>query len=89
MKRKQFSEEQIVGILRAVAQSGKAVPEACREQGIAENTYYRWRRKYGGVSVPEVRRLRELEKENARLKRLVAERDLEIDAMKELLSGNW
>jgi putative transposase len=89
MKRKQFSEEQIVGILRAVAQSGKGVPEACREQGIAENTYYRWRRKYGGVSVPEVRRLRELEKENARLKRLVAERDLEIDAMKELLSGNW
>ena len=89
MKRKQFSEEQIVGILRAVVQSGKAVPEACREQGIAENTYYRWRKKYGGVSVPEVRRLRELEKENARLKRLVAERDLEIDAMKELLSGNW
>ena len=66
-----------------------AKPEACREQGIAANTYYRWRRKYGGASVPEVRRLRELEKENARLKRLVTERDLEIDAMKELLPGNW
>jgi putative transposase len=52
MKRQRFSEEQIV---RAVEQSGKAVPEACREQGIAENTYYRWRRKYGGASVPEVR----------------------------------
>jgi putative transposase len=89
MKRKQFSEEQIVRIVRAVEQSEKGVPEACREQGIAENTYYRWRRKYGGASVPEVRRLRELEKENARLKRLVAERDLEIDAMKELASGNW
>ena len=89
MKRKRFSEEQIVWIVRSVEQSGKGVPEACREQGIAENTYYRWRRKYGGASVPEVRRLRELEKENARLKRLVAERDLEIDAMKELLSGNW
>lgn len=89
MKRKRFSEEQIVRIVRAVEQSGKAVPEACREQGIAENTYYRWRRKYGGAGVPEVRRLRELEKENARLKRLVAERDLEIDAMQELLKGNW
>jgi putative transposase len=89
MKRKRFSEEQIVGILRAVEQSGKSVPEACREQGIAENTYYRWRRRYGDAGVPEMRRLRELEKENARLKRLVAERDLEIDAMKELLSGNW
>ena len=89
MKRKRFSEEQIVRIVRAVEQSGKGVPEACREQGIAENTYYRWRRKYAGASVPEVRRLRELEKENARLKRLVAERDLEIDAMQELLRGNW
>lgn len=89
MKRKRFSEEQIVRIVRSVEQSGKAVPEACREQGIAENTYYRWRRKYSGASVPDVRRLRELEKENARLKRLVAERDLEIDAMKELLRGNW
>jgi putative transposase len=89
MKRKRFSEEQIVRIVRAVEQSGKGVPEACREAGIAENTYYRWRRKYGGASVPEVRRLRELERENARLKRLVAERDLEIDAMKELVSGNW
>ena len=69
-------------------QSGKGVPEACREQRIAENTYYRWRRKYGGASVPEVRRLRELEKGNARLRRLVAERDLEIDAMQELLKGN-
>jgi len=89
MKRKRFSEEQIVRIVRAVEQSGKAVPGACREQGTAENTYYRWRRKYGGASVPEVRRLRELEKENARLERLVAERDLEIDTMQELLKGNW
>jgi len=88
MKRKRFSEEQTVRIVRAVEQSGKAVPGACREQGTAGNTYYRWRRKYGGASVPEVRRLRELEKENARLKRLMAERDLEIDAMQELLKGN-
>jgi putative transposase len=78
-----------VRIVRSVEQSGKGVPEARREQGIAENTYYRWRRKYGGASVPEVRRLRELEKENARLKRLVAERALQIDALQELLKGNW
>jgi putative transposase len=64
------------------------VTDICREHGIGDNTFYRWRQKYAGLSVPEVRRLRELEHENARLKRMVAERDLEIEAMKELISKN-
>ena len=58
----------------------------CRTHGIAENTVYKWRKKYGGVDVTAVKRLRELEQENARLKRLLAERDLEVDVMKEVLS---
>jgi putative transposase len=86
MKRKRFTEEQIVSILRGAQTSAQTVSEVCRKQGISEPTFYAWRRKYESMSEPEVRRLRELEKENGRLKRLVAERDLEIDAMKELVS---
>ncbi len=86
MKRKRFTEEQIVSILRAAQTSGQTVSEVCRKHGISEPTFYVWRRKYESMSEPEVRRLRELEKENSRLKKLVAERDLELDAMKELVS---
>jgi putative transposase len=89
MKRKRFTEEQIVSILRAAQTSGQTVSEVCRKHGISEPTFYAWRRKYESMSESEVRRLRELEKENGRLKRLVAERDLEIDAMKELVSKKW
>ena len=64
----------------------QSVATICREQGIAEVTFYRWRKKYGGMSVSEAARLRELERENARLKRLLAERDLELDATKEFLA---
>ena len=60
-----------------------------KAQGISEQTWYRWKKKFGQMEVPDVRRLRELEKENVRLKRLVAERDLEIDAMKEVLKANF
>jgi len=86
MKRKRFTEEQIVAILRAAQTSGQTISDVCRKHGISEPTFYVWRRKYESMSESEVRRLRELEKENGRLKRLVAERDLEIDAMKELVS---
>lgn len=86
MKRKRFTEEQIVSILRAAQTSGGTVSDVCRKHGISEPTFYVWRRKYESMSEPEVRRLRELEKENGRLKKLVAERDLEIDVMKELVS---
>lgn len=81
--KKRFSEEQIVGILREAQTGKKTIGELARVHGISEPTFYTWRRKYGAMSEPEVKRLRELEKENARLKRLLAERDVELDVMKE------
>ncbi len=83
--KKRFSDEQIVSILREGASGEKTVAEICRAYGIAEPTYYTWKRKLGSMAEPEVKRLRELEKENARLKRLLAERDVEIDVIKEFL----
>lgn len=89
MKKKRFTEEQIVRMLRAAQAADQTVVQVCKENGISEQTWYRWKSKYGQMDVAEVHRLRELEKENARLKRIVAERDLEIDAMKEVLKGNF
>lgn len=88
MKKSQFSQEQIIRILQEAETGQKTVSAICRDNGIAENTFYRWRRQYGGLDVPSARRLKELESENARLKKLLAERDLAVDAMKELLSKN-
>lgn len=84
--KKRFSEEQIVGILRDIAASDKPVPEACRLAGISVPTYYIWKRKFGSLQESDVKRLRELEKENSRLKRILAEHVVEIDAMKELIT---
>jgi putative transposase len=89
MKKTRFTEEQIVRILKESETGGQTIGELCRKHGVTEQTFYRWRQKYGGLSIPELRKLREYEKENARLKRLVAERDLEIDAMKALLEKKW
>ena len=89
MKKGRFSEEQIVGILREAERDEKPVSEICREHGIAEQTFYRWRKRFGKLEVSDVQRLRELSAENARLKRLLAERDLDVDALKELLSKKW
>ena len=83
--KKRFKDEQIVAILREAESGQKTVAEICRSCGISEPTFYNWKRKLGSMAEPEVRRLRELEKENARLKRLLAERDVEIDVIKEFL----
>ena len=86
MKQSEFSEEQIIGLLQEAEKAEKTIGILCREAGISENTFYRWRRKYGGMTVSEASRLKALEKENARLKRLLAERDLEIDALQAFVS---
>lgn len=82
--KKRFSDEQIVGILREGEKPGKR-EETCRTHGITEQTYYRWRRKYQGTNVVKVRRLKQLEKENARLKKLVAEQALAQQIVREEL----
>ncbi len=86
MKKGQFSAEQIIGVLQHAESGEKPIRDVCRLHGITETTFYRWRRKYADMSVPEAQRLRELERENARLKRLLAERDLEVDALREFLA---
>ena len=83
--KKRFTDEQIVGFLRQVEGGEKSIAEVCREGGFSQPTFYVWRKKLGSMSEPEVKRLRELEKENGRLKRLLAERDLELDVVKEFL----
>ena len=87
MKQARFTEAQIVDILAQAAHADMKVRDVCRLHGISEQTLYRWKRKYGEMTTSEVKRLRELESENARLKRLLAERDLEIDAIKDVLRG--
>ena len=86
MKASQFSDEQIVHILQEAERSERTIGAICRAQGITETTFYRWRRKFGGMTQNEVQRLKELEKENARLKRLLAERDLEVDVLREVIT---
>jgi putative transposase len=80
-----FTDEQIVGFLRQVESGEKSVAEVCRAGGFSQPTFYVWKRRLGSMAEPEVKRLRELEKENVRLKRLLAERDLEVDVARELL----
>jgi putative transposase len=89
MKGKRFSQEKIIGILKEAECKTSTVGELCRKHGVSDQTFYRWRRKFGGLSVSEARRLKDLEKENSRLKRLLAERDVEIDVMQDQLSKNW
>jgi len=88
MKRKRFTEEQIISILKE-ADAGMTGKEVCRRHGISENTFYRWKSKYGGMTVSDAKRLREVETENRKLKQLLAEAHLDNAARKELLSKNW
>ncbi len=87
--KKVHTDEQIVGIMRGYEGSSQTVKEYCREKGIHETTYYAWKKRFGSMEVGEVRELRSLQAENARLKRLLAERDLEIDIVKEVLKKKW
>ena len=81
MKKSRFSDEQIIGFLRQ-AEAGKGIPELCRSGGFSQATFYKWRAKFGGMQVSEAQRLRELESENAKLKKLLAEAHLDIHALK-------
>ena len=82
--KKRHSQEQIIKLLRE-AERASSVSEFCRQQGISEQTFYRWRRQYGNLTVSDARRLRELDSENRRLKKLVAEQALALDAMQDVL----
>ena len=84
MKRSRFTETQILSVLKEV-EAGRAVAEVCRKRGISDQTYYNWKSKYGGASISELRRLRELETENAKLKRMYADLALENEAIKAVL----
>ena len=88
MRKSRFSDEQIVGILKEHA-AGEPTGTLCRRHGISQQTLYRWKAKYDGLERNELKRLKVLEEENARLKRLVAEQALDNQALKELLRKNW
>ena len=88
MKRSRFSEEQIIGILKE-HQAGLSAAELCRKYGISDATFYNWRSKYGGMEVSEAKRLKALEDENRKLKKLLAESMLDVATLKELLGKNF
>jgi len=88
MKRSRFSEEQIIGILKE-HQAGLGAKELCRKHGVSDATFYKWRSKYGGMEVPDVKKLKSLEAENAKLKKLLAEQMMDVSTLKEMLGKNF
>ena len=88
MKRKRFSEEQIIAILKE-HEAGVPVSELCRKHGVSDASIYKWKAKFGGMEVSEAKRLKQLEDENARLKRLLADAMLDNTALKDLLGKKW
>lgn len=88
MKKSRFTEEQIIGFLKEAERGAKAI-DICRQAGITEQTFYRWKAKYGGMEVSEAQRLRALEDENRRLKQMVAEQALDLQALKAILGKKW
>jgi putative transposase len=89
---KRYKPEQIVAVLRQIEveiANGKTTPQACKEAEITQQTYYRWRKEYGGLKLDQAKRLKELERENAKLKRLVAELSLEKQILKDVAEGNF
>jgi putative transposase len=92
MKRSRHTPEQIIRKLRDAERmlgEGKTVAEAAKELGVSEQTYHRWRNRYGGMKADDVKRLKELERENSQLKAIVADQALEVRALKEVARGNW
>jgi len=92
MPSKKYKPEQIVSLLRQIevaVANGKSTPQGCRDAGISEQSYYRWRKEYGGLRLDQAKRLKELEKENLKLKRLVAELSLEKQILKDVAEGNY
>jgi len=92
MSTKRFKPEQIVNLLRQIEveiANGKTTPQACRDAEITTQTYYRWRKEFGGLKLDQAKRLKELEKENSRLKRLVAELSLEKQVLRDVVQGNF
>ena len=88
MRKKRFTEEQIHAILKE-SEAGLPTPELCRKYGISKNTFYNWRSKYSGMEISDLKKMHVLEDENAKLKKLVAEQALDIQAMKAVLSKKW
>jgi putative transposase len=86
--KQRFSEEQIIGILKQ-QEGGVSTAEVCRQHGISQNTFYKWKSKFGGMNVSEAQRLRQLEAENAKLKRIVADLTLDNVALKDIVAKNW
>lgn len=87
--KKTYSNEQIVAFLREADRGEQSVRDFCRSKGLNETTFYKWKKRFGSMQISEVKKARELELENARLKRLLAERDIEIDVLKEVISKKW
>lgn len=88
MRKSRFTTEQIVGFLKQ-QEAGAKISDLCRRLGISDNTFHRWKRKYGGMDVPDARRLKQLEEENRQLKRIVADQALNLVVMKDLLGKKW
>ena len=88
MKKSRFTEEQIIGVLKE-HQAGLSAAELCRKHGISDATFYNWRSKYGGMEVSEAKRLKQLEDENAKLKRLLAESVMDVSTLREMLGKNF
>jgi len=88
MKKKRYTEEQIIGAIKQ-HESGVKVETICRELGISQGTFYNWRSKFGGMEISDAKRLKELESENNKLKKMLAEKMLENEAMKDVLSKKW